>query len=73
MNVFKVIFFREERGERRFERRPFQDGDGPRDSGRGRGMGTGRGVGRGRGRGGRGGFDGRGKREFDRQSGSDKT
>jgi len=32
-----------------------------------------RGMGRGRGRGGRGGFDGRGKREFDRQSGSDKT
>ncbi|XP_071573633.1 uncharacterized protein [Temnothorax nylanderi] len=40
-----------------------------------RGRGGMRGMGRGRGgpRGGRGGFDNRGKREFDRQSGSDKT
>ncbi|XP_046682898.1 plasminogen activator inhibitor 1 RNA-binding protein-like [Homalodisca vitripennis] len=65
-------FHREDRGgERRFERR--SDGEGPREGGRGRPLGTGRGMGRGRGRGGRGGFDGRGKREFDRQSGSDKT
>lgn len=45
------------------------------DYGERRGRGGMRGMGRGRGgsRGGRGGFDSRGKREFDRQSGSDKT
>ncbi|XP_026289178.1 plasminogen activator inhibitor 1 RNA-binding protein isoform X2 [Frankliniella occidentalis] len=46
-------------------------GDGERFAPRGRG-GMGRGMGRGM-RGGRGGYDNRGKREFDRQSGSDKT
>ncbi|XP_046405800.1 plasminogen activator inhibitor 1 RNA-binding protein-like [Ischnura elegans] len=48
--------------------------EGGGDYGRGRGGrgATGRGMGRGRGRG-RGMFDSRGKREFDRQSGSDKS
>jgi len=46
-------------------------GDGERFAPRGRG-GMGRGLGRGRGMG-RGSYDNRGKREFDRQSGSDKT
>ena len=52
------------------DREPGTRGDGDRFP-RGRG-GLGRGLGRGM-RGGRGGYDSRGKREFDRQSGSDKT
>jgi len=59
-----------------FNREP-RDREGNRSESdvRQRGRGSGRGVGR-VGRGSRGtgrGFDGRGKREFDRQSGSDKT
>jgi len=52
------------------DREPGIRNDGDRAP-RGRG-GMGRGMGRGM-RGGRGGYDNRGKREFDRQSGSDKT
>lgn len=77
---------REERNNRQNrEDRPYQSGgdffsrdrepgtrpDGERFAPRGRG-GMGRGMGRGM-RGGRGGYDNRGKREYDRQSGSDKT
>ncbi|XP_076308906.1 uncharacterized protein LOC143224648 isoform X2 [Tachypleus tridentatus] len=66
----------EERKNRRNKEAPFPQVDG-RDCGDGEfGMRRGRGGGRGRGRGGRGrgiGIDGRGKREFDRQSGSDKS
>ena len=52
--------------------------EGTGEGGRGRGRGAARGIGLTRGRGGmrgtpRGGYDNRGKREFDRQSGSDKT
>ncbi|XP_021930408.1 plasminogen activator inhibitor 1 RNA-binding protein-like isoform X3 [Zootermopsis nevadensis] len=59
-----------------FNREP-RDREGPRpdSDARQRGRGSGRGLGRG-GRGSRGtgrGYDNRGKREFDRQSGSDKT
>jgi plasminogen activator inhibitor 1 RNA-binding protein len=57
--------------------RETRDRDGPRSESdvRQRGRGSGRGLGR-VSRGGRGtgrGYDNRGKREFDRQSGSDKT
>ncbi|XP_051157147.1 plasminogen activator inhibitor 1 RNA-binding protein-like isoform X2 [Leptopilina boulardi] len=75
-------------GEHREQREPREpreprDFRGPGDNSRpdfgerrgGRGGSRGGGMNRGRGgsRGGRGGFDNRGKREFDRQSGSDKT
>lgn len=78
----KIIFNSEGRENREFrgpndgsrgdfgERRPARGG--PRGGGAGeRGLGP-RG-GRGGSRGHRGGFDNRGKREFDRQSGSDRT
>lgn len=85
-NFILLFIFREDRGENRFERRDrevrtgefrsegkeFRGGEGGDNRGRGRGL-SNRGLNRGRGRGGRGGYDGRGKREFDRQSGSDKT
>jgi len=64
-----------ERGEFREGPPPRFDGEGRGGMGRGRGRGRGEGRGRGRGRGeGRGGGpDGRGKREFDRQSGMATT